>query len=674
MKKEIAFCFRGFILLFSLFVTFSGSAAPGFCFPKEFVDASGSRVAIKAPPSRVVSLVPTITEIIFSIGAGDVVGAITYHSTYPPETAGKPIVGGFFSPSLDAIEAIQPDLIFLSSHHRGIRERFGDIGCTFVNLDTKSLKDNYRNIDVLGRIFNKQEKAEKLKSQIRDELQIVHRKVAKILASERKRVIRLMGRDRVMTPGDDSFQNEMIRAAGGIPPELGKNGSIVAITREEWVKFNPQVIYGCGGDRETAEKFFGRPGWKDVEAVRNGKVFYFPCDLTCKASTRTGDFVTWLSARIYMDEFSRKQNQVLKEEIFKSRKVELDLDYIKDARVSYSTIHDFQNKTLIIDFREPLTVVSTLEGERTGIESIGNHYSSPPCWGITHVFGLKSERERVYGVIGKSQKNASFLFTGADMDNLAIKKERFKEMEVYALVTAGVGLNAMRMSEDEGRYYEPGTINIIILPNMKLSKRAMTRAIISATEAKTAVLQDLDIRSSYTPRFNQATGTGTDNILVVQGTGRLINNAGGHSKMGELIARAVYAGVKEAVYKQNGLIASRNVFQRLKERNLGIFELISDDECECNIDREDLTGPLQEILLQPGYASFVRSSFAVSDDYEKGLITDLSAHEALCQSVAKKIAGKEIDQMLDLVAPDQIPPVLKMTLNAILNGIYFKMK
>ncbi|MBW2113211.1 MAG: ABC transporter substrate-binding protein, partial [Deltaproteobacteria bacterium] len=166
MRREIVFCFRGFILLFALLVTFFGSAPLGFCFPEEFVDACGTSVVIKAPPSRVVSLVPTITEIIFSIGAGDAVGAITYHSTYPSETAGKPVVGGFFSPSLDAIEAIQPDLIFLSSLHRGIRERF-DGRCSLVTLDAKSVDDLYRNIDLLGKIFNKKEEAQELKEQIK---------------------------------------------------------------------------------------------------------------------------------------------------------------------------------------------------------------------------------------------------------------------------------------------------------------------------------------------------------------------------------------------------------------------------------------------------------------------------------------------------------------------------
>ena len=57
----------------------------------------------------------------------------------------------------------------------------------------------------------------------------------------------------------------------------------------------------------------------------------------------------------------------------------------------------------------------------------------------------------------------------------------------------------MRMSVDEGPFYEPGTINIVLLTNMKLSPRAMARAIITATEAKTAALQDLDVRSSVQP-------------------------------------------------------------------------------------------------------------------------------------------------------------------------------
>jgi len=672
MKLETKWHGRIFTIALVALFTIIWNVAPVLSYPVKITDSMGNLIAIEKRPECVVSLVPSITEIILKIGAGNAVKAVTYHDTYSPEMSSKKIVGGFFSPSVIAIEKMEPDVIFVSRLHERVRERFRDDGCQIIDLESDSIADTCNNILLVGRIFNKENEAAGIVHDIKKQLQTISKKVAKIPDFKRKRVIRLMGRDSVMVPGDDSFQNEMIRAAGGIPPVLSKKGDIVVITKEEWMKFNPQVIYGCGADRETARKFFNRPGWKDVDAVKNGKIFYFPCNLTCRASTNTGYFVSWLSARIYTDEFSKKENQVFEEKIFKSRKLDLDLNYIRDARIAYSIIHDFSNKTLIIDFKQPLSVVSTLEGQRDGVESVGNHYLSPPCWGISHKLGLKKIGEEVYKVIGESEDRVSFLFTGADMDNLAIKRERFRQMEVYALVTAGVKSNAVRMSADEGRFYEPGTINIILLPNMQLTSRAMTRAIISATEAKTAALMDLDIRSSYTPFVHQATGTGTDNIIVVEGTGKQIDNAGGHSKMGELIAKVVYKAVQEAIYKQNGIVAQRNIFQRLKERKISVFDLINSIQLENMDDRRKLVTALEAILLDPKYASFIQASFALSDDYERGLVIDLSAYDLWCERMAEEIAGKNIAVMKDILQTESMPLVLHMALNTIFNGLYHK--
>ena len=667
IKKRLLVNSAG-LLFVILFVTI-WTISPALSYPVTFVDSSGKTITINKRPEKVVSLVPSVTEILFNVGAGDTVKSVTYHDSCPGEPGSRQIVGGFFSPSLKAIDAVQPDIIFLSPLHKKVMEKFCSGKCMLINLETNSIADSYNNIRLLGKIFNKEKQAGKLVDEITTQLRIISDKVDKIPLSKRKRVLRLMGSDPVMTPGDDSFQNEMIKAAGGIPPVLTKNGDIVGITKQEWMKFNPQVIYGCGDDRETAKRFFNRPGWKDVDAVKNRQIYYFPCDLTCRAATHTGYFVSWLSARIYKDEFSKKETHVLKEQVFKSRGLDLDFDYIKHARISYSHIHDFLNKTLIIDFKSPMSLVSTLEGERNGIESVGNHYSPPSCWGIEHKFGLKGMRKRIYQVIGRSEKTASFLFTGADMDNLSVKREKFKDMEVCAIVTAGVTSNAVRMCKDRGRFYEPATINIIILSNMKLSPRAMTRAIISATEAKTAALMDLDIRSSYSSLLHQATGTGTDNMIVVQGTGVEIDNSGGHSKVGELIATAVYQGVQEAICKQNKITASRNIFQRLMERNISIYRMISGMTCECIAKQNALLGAVEDILLDPRYSGFIESALVLSDNYEKGLIKDLSTYELWCRLIAEDIAGKKIEQMKELVFMNDLPVVLKMALNAVLNGV-----
>ena len=73
-----------------------------------------------------------------------------------------------------------------------------------------------------------------------------------------------------------------------------------------------------------------------MDAVKNGRIFYFPCALTCRAATNTGNFVGWLSSRIYADQFSRKASQVQDDKILRSRKLRIDLPYVKDARITYS--------------------------------------------------------------------------------------------------------------------------------------------------------------------------------------------------------------------------------------------------------------------------------------------------------------------------------------------------
>ena len=661
---------KNYIVIFFCFFLLD----PGllFSYPLTIKDVYNNSVSIKKTPKRVVSLIPSITEMIFRLGAGDAVCGITYHSTYPPETAHKKIIGGYFEPSLKEIKKLNPDMIFVSDIHKEVKDFFSKEKCLIIKIDTKSIADSFSNIKLIGEIFDKKKQAEKYISDIKKNLDVISEKISKIPDDKRKRVIRLMGRKMVMTPGKDSFQNEMIRAAGGITHDFNKNGNIIEVSKEQWIKFNPQIIYGCGNDRKTAKLFFNKAGWSDVDAVKNGKIYYYPCDLTCRASTNTGYFVGWLASNIYGKEFFEKKAQVFKDSVIKNNPFKIDLEYIENAGISESMICDFKNRTLLINFKNPLSVVSTLAGHKTGIKTIGNHYTPPQNWGIGHVLGLKGLKKQVFNAIKVKKETACFLFTGADLNNLAIKKEKFKDLEVHALVTAGVRSNAMRMSKDTGGYYEPGTINIIIMTNMKLTSRAMTRAIISATEGKTAALLDMDIRSSYNKKEYRATGTGTDNIIVVEGTGTVLDNAGGHTKLGELIATAVSKGVKDAVYKQNSIITRRNIFQRLKERGINIYSLFAEEKCDCGRDKSEFAGVVEEILIDPVYAGFIEIAMGISDDYEKGLIKDLSLFNQWSKNIAENIAGKEIKEMKTIAHGDNLTIVMSTALNAILNGVYYR--
>jgi len=623
-------------------------------------------LTITQPPRRVVSLVPGVTEMLLALGVGDALQGVTYFDRVPPQAEKPAVVGGFFRPLTQVITQCQPDCIFVSDIHKEVIECFKDAGLPVIALEAHTVQNILANLRLLGTMFHREEQAEALCRQIQEKLELIREKIARVPETRRVRALRLMSDREMLVPGDDSFQNDYIRQAGGIPPALGKNGAIVPITLSEWQQFNPQVIFTCGSDLPKVEKLLKQPGWQEVEAVRQGRFYLFPCELTCRASVHAGDFVAWLAASFYLQDFADPKNRVRPDAVLASNPLTLDLPYVRQARVTRSRILDFDHKSLIIDFKTPVSVISTLEGPRQDILTVGNHYTPPPFWGISHYLGLDKDRAQVYRVLKKTGQTTSFLFTGADMDNLSVQQSTFKDLKVYALVTAGVESNALRLSQDEGRFYEPGTINIILLTNYRLSPRAMSRALIAVTEAKTAALQDLDIRSSEQPLTCQATGTGTDNIIVVGGRGALIDNAGGHSKMGELIGRAVYQGVREAVARQNGITSCRSHWQRLQERRLGLYELVRNLP---EASRSQVLVAWETIMLEPRYAGLVETALTLSDAYERGQVLDLTAFGDYCKMVARELAGKPLTEWQTWSFQGNLPRPLQMACEAMLNGL-----
>ncbi len=163
--------------------------------------------------------------------------------------------------------------------------------------------------------------------------------------------------------------------------------------------------------------------------------------------------------------------------------------------------------------------------------------------------------KEVFNELDLSRDKVAVLSTGVNMEDLAWAEEVYEELWVLAFVTAGTKTNAMRIGKDRasniernGQFEKVGTINIILLTNSSLNSAALAASFIIISEAKVIALQELDIRSSYNPDW-QATGTGTDQIVVVSGKGDKCTYVGGHAKVGELIARAVTQATINAVKK-----------------------------------------------------------------------------------------------------------------------------
>ena len=633
-------------------------------------DSAGLRIEIETPPKRVVSLVPSGTEALFIMGAGDRVVGVTLHDTWPAEATTKTVVGGFLKPSIAKVRALHPDLVIVSSIQKEVIAALrGTV--PLVQFDASSVAAALEQMRILGTIMDCEAGAEKIIADNRRILGDIQKKVAKIPRSERKRVLRVMGRKQLMTSGADSFQQELIQMAGGITHTVSRDGAIIDMSEAELIALNPDVLYGCGGDKAITESLFDNPFLQGIPAIKNRRYDSFPCELTCRASTHMGYFVSWLASHLYFEAFSIRKDQIHANAVNSQTPLPVDLSYVDTVQLNHATLYDFPSKSLTLTFTSPKTILSTLDGWRENIITIGNNYMPPQCWRLAHEGGFETMKKDIFAMLGKDAATTSFLFTGADMDNYSMKTISFREMSVTILATAGVCSNAMRMGIDRGDYYEPGTINVMILPNMHLSHRAMSRAIISATEGKTAALQDLDVRSSYTPLVNPATGTGTDNILIVEGEGPLIDNAGGHTKMGELIAKGVYEAVTEAIFKQNGLTADRSLFRRLKDRKITISGLIGESTCPCTATGKGIGVEVETLLLDARYAAFIETAMALSDAYERGLVTDISAYRGWCATLAREIAGGPVPEVNFITDPD-IPRPLALAFNALLTGLEYR--
>ncbi len=224
-------------------------------------------------------------------------------------------------------------------------------------------------------------------------------------------------------------------------------------------------------------------------------------------------------------------------------------------------------KTMLVRFSGRRRVLGTNNGFLRA-RALMNHAAHPDLWHKAEeavkdgrVCGgrryLEGTRKTAAGRLGISVAELAHMGTAADLDNGVIVTWKWSPFTVSALVTAGAETNALRIGRDEGTAMETdigpaGTVNIIILTNARLSHAAMARAIITVTEAKTAAFEDLMVPSSYTKGI-QATGTGTDNVIIASGnSGPKVTYTGGHGRIGCLIGRAVHRAVIEALGRQNG--------------------------------------------------------------------------------------------------------------------------
>lgn len=234
--------------------------------------------------------------------------------------------------------------------------------------------------------------------------------------------------------------------------------------------------------------------------------------------------------------------------------------------VTGEEVHRYK-KSIVVSFEGKRRVLSTAPhngGYREDLKAVFNQDCTVGA-GIGCTLKAPTYAEHMAMMaeeIGLDPDYTAGISTAAQMENVSIKTETYQEITVTAVVTGGIEVNGGRVG-DPGSWDElaaassvhgkTGTINMMIFFNVDLAEGTLVRALVTATEAKTAAIQELLAPSRYS--MGLATGSGTDSTILVANMESAIRltDAGKHSKFGELIGKAVKAAVKEALYLQTRL-------------------------------------------------------------------------------------------------------------------------
>lgn len=263
-------------------------------------DDAGYTLQLDHPASRVISLIPSVNETLVAIGATDrIVGRTRYDVA--PELSEIPSVGGGLDPSIEAIVALHPDVVigWDNEKRRGVSERLDALGIPLISLRTQDTTDMFRGIATLGRLTGLDSSAAAVATRIREQMDEVRRSVE---GRERTRVMYVVFDDPASTAGRETFIAQAIGVAGGVSIFDDLDQQWPTVSLEEIVRRDPDVVILPVDDTSRTASaaaiatLRGRAGWRDVRAVREGRVATVPTNLTSRPGAHLGE-----AARVLRD-------------------------------------------------------------------------------------------------------------------------------------------------------------------------------------------------------------------------------------------------------------------------------------------------------------------------------------------------------------------------------------
>ena len=271
-------------------------------------DDFGESVTIQGIPQRIVSLAPSNTEILYALALEDRIVGVTDCCDYPPAASDNQKMGGFSTISVEKVLAANPDLVFATfGNTEDTINRLRSLGLTVISLDPQTVDDVLHDITLAGEATGQEEQAAACVEELRERISAVTGKTEDL--PEKPSVAHIVWHDPIWVSGSGTFQDEVIRMAGGTNAFGSVEGwSIVSL--EEFITADPEYIIVNSGTGMTEEGydaiydyFMNEPRMQGLDAVRNGHVSVIDADIISRGSPRIVDALEDVAGSLHPDIF-----------------------------------------------------------------------------------------------------------------------------------------------------------------------------------------------------------------------------------------------------------------------------------------------------------------------------------------------------------------------------------
>jgi iron complex transport system substrate-binding protein len=284
------------------------ASAPAQAY-REIKDEMGRTVRVPQQVRRIVSLAPSVTETIYALGLQDLLVGDTDYCDYPPEAQKKPKVGGTINPSIEHIVALKPDLVLVakSSNRLETVAALERLGIPSFATDPKNVTDVISSTERLSSLLGVAETGAVVAGDLEKRLNDLQQRLSKL---PKRRVLFVVWPEPLISVGKNTFVADALRRAGA---------ASITETEQDWPQISlEQVIHlqpeflvfaPSHSDQATnpAETLGARPGWQDVEAIKNHRIVIVS-DAVIRPAPRIVSAIEEMARQIHPEAFTEKPN------------------------------------------------------------------------------------------------------------------------------------------------------------------------------------------------------------------------------------------------------------------------------------------------------------------------------------------------------------------------------